>query len=791
MRTRTIALTLVLIASVLPIGQSSVAAEPIPAGQRPLDGVVVLSTTETGLAVDKVDLNGRSLQRALSEEAEKAGVVAVAPNYLVEAQAIPNDPMQPEQEHLGVGNGVAFGIDAAGAWTRTTGSPDVVVAVVDSGVRPHAEFAGRLLPGYDFVDDDTSADDPGDGGGWECPYDSSSWHGTHVAGLVAAGANGFGTVGVAPGVRILPVRVMGDCGTGWPLDILRGVAWAAGIPIQGYPTNPNPAHIINLSLGGRGACESLEQQIYDEVASLGIFVVTSAGNSELPAAWSSPANCRNTFTVGSSLHNGNRASYSNYGTTVDVYAPGGGNPFRDGQDGVLSTYNSGSMRPRGDSYERLRGTSMAAPVVSGVAALLKSVKPSATPGEIAAALRASAVACRGGTCPTGIVNARLAVDAILKGVIERPIDSPSDDVTFPTAPAADPSISQDRYGGQVAAEVSETTARYAASRRSMQGLGAFDHAVIASHTSFADALTASVYAGAVDGVILFTDPTRLSAPTLRVIEDLGITNVTLIGGPAALSTAIQETFVNRGLNVNRLWGANRYDTARAVSSKVLEDSPYLFIASGRNFADAVAVGPITYAGQLPMVLAGANGLDADTQNLIIEWQERNPYGQVVILGGTAAVPSSVETQLGALKRPFRESDGYWGGGDFCDNYPSTWPTCPVDMVPVGIPSYRIGRIGGVDRFETAAKIAQWANTVFFEGSSSDVGFATGKTFTDALAAANILGQAGFDGPLLLTGTCMRMPRSTYDAARGYKSQRVIGSDDSLCDFDADVLRGKR
>ena len=780
-----------LVFGTLSSGVPTSATQMGSAVDKPYDGLVVLVRTETGLDVMHVDLDGRSVTEAMEEEWRRPGVVSVGLNYRVEVQSIPNDPLQRDQEHLGASNGITFGIDAAGAWNRTIGSPDVVVAVVDSGVQPHSEFAGRLLPGYDFVDYDSDARDPGTGGRPGCWYEASSWHGTHVAGLIAAGANGFGTVGVAPGVNILPVRALGDCGSGNTDDILRGVLWAAGFSIKGIPTNPYPAHIINMSLGGRHACDSLENDVYQAVAELGVLVVTSAGNSNIDARLSSPANCPNTLAVGASLRNGGRTSYSNYGPAVDIYAPGGSFWSLDGEGGILSTVDSGHYSPKSDSYERMPGTSMAAPIVSGVAALLKSVKPSATPGEIAAALRASAVACRGGTCPTGIVNARLAVDAIMKGVIERPIDSPSDDVTFPTAPAADPSISQDRYGGQVAAEVSETTARYAASRRSMQGLGTFDHAVIASHTSFADALTASVYAGAVDGVILFTDPARLSAPTLRVIEDLGITNVTLIGGPAALSTAIEETFVNRGLNVDRLWGANRYDTARAVSSKVLEDSRYLFIASGRNFADAVAVGPITYAGQLPMVLAGANGLDADTQNLIIEWQELNPYGQVVILGGTAAVPSSVETQLGALKRPFRESDGYWGGGGFCDNYPSNWPTCPVDLVPVGIPSYRIGRIGGADRFETAAKIAQWASTVFFEGSSSDVGFATGKTFTDALAAANILGQDGFDGPLLLTGTCMRMPRATFDAARGFKSQRVVGSDDALCDFDADVLRGKR
>ncbi len=772
-------------------GGSSQAAETIEEPQeRPYDGVVVLSATDDGFAIEQIDLQGRSLERAIVEESGRPNVISVSPNSLVKAQVVPNDPLQPQQEHLGIGNGVAFGIDAPGAWSRTTGSSNVVVAVVDSGVRPHAEFSGRLLPGYDFVDFDSNADDPGDGGWRGCAYDPSSWHGTHVAGLIAAGANGFGTVGVAPGVKILPVRVLGPCGTGDVESMVAGVMWAAGVPLDGFPANPNPAQVINLSLGATDLCSPLEQFAIDSVTARGAMVVAAAGNEAAPAQFSTPANCRNTFTVGASLHNGGRASYSNYGTTVDVFAPGGGDPSSDGQDGLLSTVDYGYQDPEADAYMRMQGTSMAAPVVAGIAALIKSVKPSATPGEMAAALRASAMTCRGGTCPNGVVNARLALDAALKGVIERPIDSPSSDVTFPTRPSPDPAISQDRYGGQGAAEVAEATARYAATRRSMLGLGSFEHAVIASQTSFADALTASVYAGAVGGVILFTDPQRLSVATSRVIDDLGIKRVTFIGGPAAISSEIEDRFRRQGLDVQRLWGQNRYDTARAVSSKVLDDTEYLFIASGRNFADAVAVGPVVYAGGLPMVLAGQNGLDSATQDLIIQWQELNPRGRVVILGGTSAVPASVETQLATLNRPFRDEDGYFGG-DFCIGYPSSWPSCPIDLVPVGIPSYRITRLGGADRFETAAKVAQWASSLFFDGSSSDVGFATGRTFTDALAAANILGQEAFGGPLLLTGTCMRMPRATYDAARGYQSQRIIGGGDGVCDFDADILRGKR
>jgi putative cell wall-binding protein len=239
-----------------------------------------------------------------------------------------------------------------------------------------------------------------------------------------------------------------------------------------------------------------------------------------------------------------------------------------------------------------------------------------------------------------------------------------------------------------------------------------------------------------------------------------------------------------------LWGSNRYDTAVAVAEKVMRGKRYLFIASGSNFADAVAAGPVVYADALPMVLAGPRGIDERTGALIAEWRKNNPSGDVVILGGNAAVSSSVESQLLNLKRPFTEEDGYFGGG-FCENYPASWPRCPTDFIPVGIRSTDIERIGGSDRFDTAAKIARWAQSNIFTREAIDVGFASGVNFADALAAVNLLGQEGFNGPLLLTNLCTRIPSSTYRAASGYKSQRIVGDENSLCEFDAGVLRGKR
>lgn len=183
---------------------------------------------------------------------------------------VPNDPQYTNQWHY---KGT-YGIDAPAAWDIITGSTDIVVAVIDTGICNHADLAGRYLPGYDFVSDvlvandgggrDGDASDPGDwitaaedGSGYfaGCGASDSSWHGTHVAGTIgAASNNNFGVAGINWVSKILPVRVLGKCG-GNTSDIIDGMRWAAGLTVAGVPANPYPAKVLNMSLGGSGACD--------------------------------------------------------------------------------------------------------------------------------------------------------------------------------------------------------------------------------------------------------------------------------------------------------------------------------------------------------------------------------------------------------------------------------------------------------------------------------------------------------------------------------------------------------
>jgi serine protease len=199
--------------------------------------------------------------------------------------------------------------------------------------------------------------------------------------------------------------------------------WAAGIAVPGVPANPTPARVENLSLGGGGACSATFQSAVDDVVARGTVVVVAAGNSNADAANTQPASCNNVIAVAATTRNGGRASYSNYGAKVAIAAPGGG-----GNDGVLSTLNTGATTPGADSYAWFQGTSMATPHVAGVASLMLSVNPAMTPAEVLARLRQSARAFPTGTgsdCTTAICGAGIVdAAATLAALVAAPVPAP-------------------------------------------------------------------------------------------------------------------------------------------------------------------------------------------------------------------------------------------------------------------------------------------------------------------------------------------------------------------------------
>lgn len=320
------------------------------------------------------------------------------------------------------------GINLPDAWETTVGTAQVVVAVVDTGVLPHRDLRSKLLPGADLISEarmandgngrDQDATDSGDWIEFSDPCFSgretnSTWHGTHVAGTIGAEtANGVGVAGVAWGVKILPVRVLGKCG-GYLSDIADGVRWAAGGEVSGVSRNNHRADVINLSLGGIGNCGPTMQAAIDFAVSQGSVVVVAAGNDQRNLDFTSyvPATCRNVITVGAGNRFANRSFYSNYGVYIDVMAPGG-----DYNGTVFSTANDGARAPANDSYKGMMGTSMAAPHVAGVAALIKSVKPQLYPAQIEDILKRTTkyFGCTEEEgCGAGLINAYAALQEAL------------------------------------------------------------------------------------------------------------------------------------------------------------------------------------------------------------------------------------------------------------------------------------------------------------------------------------------------------------------------------------------
>jgi serine protease len=355
--------------------------------------------------------------------ARDASVEYAEPDRIMTRMLTPTDPMYNQQWHYFE---TAGGLRLPAAWDQSSGT-GVKVAVLDTGYRPHTDLSGQFLPGYDFIVDtavsndgngrDSDASDPGDAtAANECaagaPASSSSWHGTHVAGTIAARTNnGVGVAGVAYNAKIVPVRVLGKCG-GYTSDIADAIIWSSGGTVSGVPANANPAKVINMSLGGGGACGTTTQTAINGARSRGTVVIVAAGNSNVNVSNASPANCTGVVAVAAVGRNGGKASYSNYGALIDVAAPGG-----SGSDGVLSTLNAGTGAPGADNYTAYQGTSMATPHVAGVAALMLAKNAALTPDDIESRLKSSARAFPASCsqCGVGIVDANAAVLAATGG----------------------------------------------------------------------------------------------------------------------------------------------------------------------------------------------------------------------------------------------------------------------------------------------------------------------------------------------------------------------------------------
>ena len=391
------------------------------------------------------------------EAGKRYQVVVTATNARGSASSLPVtetlDPMKDLQWYL---DGV-YGINASKAWKITKGSPSIVVAVLDTGITEHPDLAANVVTGYDFISDPANARDgngrdanPTDPGDYLTSGEPSSWHGTHVSGIIAAESNEIGISGIAPNVKISPVRVLGVNG-GSEADIAAGINWAIGVKLSGIPANPNPAKVVNLSIGSStfSSCNTYSptQLAIDESKKRNVTLVTAAGNDDQLATSSYPGNCYGNITIGATGISGDRSYYSNYSgysrlqdifIGVDISAPGGDDlaGYNETASGLIwSTLNDGKKTVGRATYGGEQGTSMASPIAAGVVALMYSVRPTITYTKVWAILSGTArpfnedsdceyqmidtplndgSTLTTGLCGIGIIDANAAVIAVQK-----------------------------------------------------------------------------------------------------------------------------------------------------------------------------------------------------------------------------------------------------------------------------------------------------------------------------------------------------------------------------------------
>jgi serine protease len=414
-------------------------------------------------------LDRASTEIVMRQIAANPNVEYVEIDRILKPNLTPNDTNYPQQWGF---QDADAGIRADQAWDVATGE-GVIVAVIDTGITNHSDLNANIVAGYDFISDtaisndgdgrDADASDPGDWTTGQCgAARSSSWHGTHVAGTVAALTNNAqGVAGTAFNAKVMPIRGLGTCG-GRTSDIADGIVWSSGGDVSGVPSLAagDAADVINMSLGGGGACDTTTQNAINDAVGRGTTVVVAAGNSNSDSSNFSPASCDNVINVASVTSASARSSFSNFGSLIDVSAPG---------SSVNSTLNSGSTTPGSESYASYSGTSMASPHVAGTVALMQSRRSALglaplTPAQVETSLKSTAYglagACSGG-CGAGIINAKAAVDAAGGGSTTPPGSqtySNGDDVAIGDNTTVESAIEVSGRSGNAPASASVTVA---------------------------------------------------------------------------------------------------------------------------------------------------------------------------------------------------------------------------------------------------------------------------------------------------------------------------------------------
>lgn len=602
------------------------------------------------------------VERTLRALAADPAVEYAERDARIQAAAItPNDPLWGSQ-------GAIRQVEGPQAWSTSTGDPSVVVAVLDSGVdASHEDLAGATVAGWNVL---TGTAETGDDFG----------HGTAVASVVGARTdNGTGVAGMCWTCAVMPIKVLDADGAGFVSDLAAGIRWATD----------HGAAVINMSVAGPTSTHTLTSAV-DYALGNGVALVASAGNGAGTTP-TYPAAYDGVIGVGAATPSDQQEDYSNGGDWVDLAAPG--------------CSHAAGAAVDGGGYRAFCGTSAAAPVVAGILGLARAVATDPGLDHLRAALESTAVPV-GSWVRHGRIDAAAAVELLAATATPDPSPTPSPEPTHepepepsyepePVPEPAPQATSSERLSGgdryATAAAISASSHEPGVAR-----------VYVGTGRAYPDALAAGPAAAVAGGPVLLTDPATLPAATAAELSRLSPEEIVVVGGTSSVSRGVEGLLGHYG-PVRRVAGPDRYSTAAAVALDTFTGPvPVLYLASGRNFPDALSGGATAAIQGAPLLLTDPDRLPVATELAVAELQPEH----IVVLGGAGAV---VDPVLSALR----------------------------------LLTTTVTRLSGENRFATASEISRWA----FPEASDVVYLATGADFPDALAGGPA--AAATNGPLLL------------------------------------------
>lgn len=604
-----------------------------------------VTTAETaGGQIVTVDVpEDKNLESFIAELSKQGDIEYAEPDRRVELAAIPSDPFYAgyQYHHQLIGS--------ESAWDKTTGKADVLVAVVDDGFDLlHPDLKGRIVSPYSVI--------TGKSGDV-----SVEVHGTHVAGLIAGNMDNelFG-VGVAPSTSIMPIDVF-EGEDGFISDVAAGVYYAVD----------GGADIINMSLVAYADTKVLREAV-EYAHSKNVLVVAAAGNDNINSPYY-PAAYPDVVSVASTDAADKRSDFSNFGKTIDIAAPG---------TGVFSIFPD-------KSFGGLDGTSMATPIVSGAAALLKANEPKLSNSDIAG---------------------RLMLTSKDLGTVGKDVYYGHGRLNIDRALTLDASHWSNRLSGATRYETAVAISK--------AGWSSASTVVIATGNDFPDALAGGPLAYQENAPILLTKGDSLHPAAAAEIRRLKPDNAILLGSSGALSATVAKQVQQLVNNVERIGGKTRYETAAMIANDI--ESDRAVVSNGQNFPDVLSVSPYAAKNGIPILLTRTANLPAETKTALTGKKT------TIVTGGTGAVSNEVMGQLPGATR-----------------------------------------YGGANRFETGKLINQ-----NLPMGKQKAFIATGTNFPDALAGSALAAKK--DAPILLTAT-NTIPSPTKSLLSSYPAYTIFGS----------------